>query len=79
MYSVCCVLGIDKYLYCVIVDMDIHLVSYYIGIIVLFLFNISLLFGSWSYKYVKYYSVVNIMAALLIAYYFMYKEKFISF
>jgi hypothetical protein len=76
MYSVCYYV---KYIYCVIVDMDIHLISYYIGIVVLLLFNIYLLFGSLPYKNVKYYSVVNILAALLIAYYFMYKEKFISF
>jgi hypothetical protein len=60
--------------------MDFHLVCYYIGIIIVF--------GSHIYTLSKYdgidtsmyhHSLVNIFAAMLIAYYFMNKEEFIDF
>ena len=59
--------------------MDIHLVSYYIGIFIIFFSNIFLLMYNKSYKIIMYHAYLNIIAALLIAYYFMNKEKFIKF
>ena len=59
--------------------MDIHLLSYYIGIFIVFISNIFLLINSKSYKIITYHAYLNIIAALLIAYYFMNKEKFIKF
>ena len=59
--------------------MDIHLVSYYIGIFIVFFSNIFLLMYSKPYKIITYHSYLNIIAAFLIAYYFMNKEKFIKF
>ena len=59
--------------------MDIHLLSYYIVIFIVFFSNIFLLMYSKSYKNIIYHAYLNIIAALLIAYYFMNKEKFIKF
>jgi hypothetical protein len=41
--------------------------------------NILLLINSKSYKIIRYHTYLNIIGALLIAYYFMNKEKFIKF
>ena len=60
--------------------MEQHLLAYYLGIIIIF--------GSHAYMLYKpneklmtmeQHSYINIIAALLIAYYFMFKEKYISF
>lgn len=59
--------------------MDIHLLSYYIGIFIVFFSNIFLLMYSKSYKIITYHAYLNIIGAFLIAYYFMNKEKFIKF
>ena len=59
--------------------MDIHLISYYIGIFIVFFSHIFLLMYSKSYKIITYHAYLNIIAGLLIAYYFMNKEKFIKF
>jgi hypothetical protein len=59
--------------------MDIHLVSYYIGIFIVFLSNIYVLVYKPSYKMMIYNAYLNILGALLIAYYFMHKERFIKF
>lgn len=59
--------------------MDIHLVSYYIGICIVFLSNIYVLIYKPSYKTIIYNAYINILGAFLIAYYFMHKEGFIKF
>jgi hypothetical protein len=58
--------------------MDIHLISYYIGILVIFVVNIYGLSNPKSYKNITTYAYMNILAGLLVAYYFMHKEKFID-
>ena len=59
--------------------MDIHLISYYIGIFIVFFSQIYILMSKSSYKMISFYAYLNIFGALLIAYYFMNKEKFIMF
>lgn len=58
--------------------MDIHLLSYYAGIIIVFFSHIFMLFNKPSNMMLQH-SVVNIFAAIFIAYYFMHKEGFIQF
>lgn len=58
--------------------MDIHLISYYIGILIVFVTHIFMLFMTSSND-MKIHSILNIMAGFFIAYYFMNKEKFIKF
>ena len=58
--------------------MDLHLITYYIGIIIVFFSHIYVLFDKPS-NMMKQHSYINIFAALLIAYYFMHKEGFIHF
>ena len=59
--------------------MNIHLISYYIGIFIVFFSQIYVLFANISPKMISYYAYLNILGAFLIAYYFMNKEKFIYF
>lgn len=61
--------------------MDLHLISYYIGIFVVFASHIYLLTmkNVMSGDILQMHSYANLMAALLIAYYFMNKEGFIKF
>jgi hypothetical protein len=62
--------------------MDLHLISYYVGIFVVFASHIYLLTMSnnaVSSDMMQMHSYANIMAASLIAYYFMNKEGFIKF
>lgn len=61
--------------------MDLHLISYYIGIFVVFASHIYLLTMKdvMTNDIMKVHSYANLMAALLIAYYFMNKEGFIKF
>lgn len=59
--------------------MDIHLISYYIGISIVFFTNLYILFNLPSPKTISYYAYVNLLGAVFIAYYFMYKEEFIDF
>lgn len=59
--------------------MDIHLISYYIGIFIVFFSQIYILLTNTGSKTVTYYAYINILGASLIAYYFMNKEKFIYF
>lgn len=54
--------------------MDIHLISYYIGIFIVFVTHIYMLIISSSND-MKIHSILNIIAACFIAYYFMNKEN----
>jgi hypothetical protein len=55
-----------------------HLISYYIGIIIVFFSHIYTLLDNPT-EMMFYHSFLNILASILIAYYFMNKEKFINF
>lgn len=55
---------------------DAHLISYYIGISIIFLTHIFMLFQMPS---MRMHSIINLLAAVMIAYYFMFREKFIGF
>jgi L-asparagine transporter-like permease len=59
------------------VGMDLHLISYYIGIAIVFLTHIFMMVTTKDHQ-MMIHSAVNIFAALCIAYYFMNKEKMIS-
>lgn len=58
--------------------MDIHLIAYYIGIFIVFASHIYVLVDKPT-DTIKIHSFVNLIAGVLIAYYFMNKEKFITF
>ncbi len=55
---------------------DVHLVSYYIGISIVFLTHIFMLFQMPS---MRMHSLINLLGAVMIAYYFMARERFIGF
>ena len=57
--------------------MNIHLIMYYIGIVLLFASNIVALTGQWRFSISL--ASINIVAGLCIAYYFMYREGYIRF
>jgi hypothetical protein len=59
--------------------MDIHLISYYIGIFIVFFSQLYILFNKSSYKMMSFFAFLNIIGSLFIAYYFMHKEEFIMF
>jgi hypothetical protein len=59
--------------------MDIHLISYYIGICIVFLSHIYILAFDSPCNMKTYHAYFNILGALCIAYYFMHKEGFIVF
>jgi hypothetical protein len=60
--------------------MQIHLISYYIGIFIVFASHIfALLYPKQKLVGMKAHSYANILAAVLIAYYFMWREKIIKF
>lgn len=58
--------------------MDSHLILYYIGILIVFITHIYMLATAKDMED-KVHSIVNLFAALCIAYYFMNKEGFIKF
>jgi len=58
--------------------MDIHLISYYLGIFIVFVSHIYMLFDKPS-DVMKIHSYINLIAGVFIAYYFMNKEGFIEF
>jgi lipid-A-disaccharide synthase-like uncharacterized protein len=53
--------------------MEIHLVSYYIGILIIFFTNLYIIFNNKDQTVINY-SYLSIFGALLIAFYFMDKE-----
>ena len=58
--------------------MNIHLIAYYIGIFTIFASHIYLITKpQQSPESMKTHSIINITAAVLIAYYFMNKEGYI--
>jgi hypothetical protein len=60
--------------------MDQHLVSYYIGIFIIFASHIYMLYKpQQSAINMQQHSYVNIGAGLFIAYYFLHKEGYIKF
>lgn len=59
-------------------NINIHLIAYYAGIAIVFFSHIYTLVNNPT-DMMKYHSYINIFAALLIAYYFMNKEEYISF
>ena len=61
--------------------MDRHLVFYYIGIFIIFATHLYMLgfVNEMKRKEVIGHSIINLLAALMIAYYFMNKEGIISF
>lgn len=65
----------NKYfiLFSIIIKM-IHIYTYYIGILIVFLTHFYTLYSN---SMSKAHSIINIAAGLMIAYYFMTKEKYI--
>ena len=62
--------------------MDNHLISYYIGIFIIFLSHAYILYKPDKFLMnmtLQTHSYVNIFAGVLIAYYFMHKEGYIDF
>jgi hypothetical protein len=59
-------------------NINIHLIAYYAGIVIVFFSHIYTLLSNPT-DMMKYHSYANIFASLLIAYYFMNKEGYISF
>lgn len=60
--------------------MNVHLFFYYIGIAIVFLTHIYMLVKpGMNMQQMKMHAIINIVAALFIAYYFMNREGFIKF
>ena len=56
--------------------MNIHLLSYFIGIAIVFFSHVYMLVKMPS---MRNHSILNIVAAVCIAYYFMHREGYIRF
>ena len=60
--------------------MDLHLISYYIGIFIVFASHAYMLaYPDKPLMSMQYHCYINILAVAFIAYYFMNKEGFIAF
>ena len=59
----------------IIIDMEQHLLSYYLGIVLVIINSIVLLFVTLDNTMVKFVGVINFIGFMMIAYYFMNKEK----
>jgi hypothetical protein len=55
--------------------MEQHLLSYYLGIIIIIVNSFTLMMGNMTNSIARLTGVFNIIGFLMIAYYFMYKEK----
>ena len=55
--------------------MDLHLFFYYLGIAIVFITHMFML----TIPAMRIHAILNLFALFCIAYYFMYKEKFIRF
>jgi len=55
--------------------MEQHLLSYYLGIVLVIINSIVLLFVTLDNTMVKFVGVINFIGFMMIAYYFMNKEK----
>jgi hypothetical protein len=58
---------------------NIHLISYYIGILIVFISHIYMLAVGVKSSNMNTHAWLNLFAVLCIAYYFTNKEKMISF
>ena len=58
--------------------MDKHLISYYIGILIVISSHIYMLYTG-QMKNVKEHAYINLVASLMIAYYFLNKEGKINY
>ena len=56
--------------------LEIHLISYYIGIAIIFLSHIYMIVKMPT---MRIHAIINLIAAIMIAYYFMHREDFIQF
>ena len=59
--------------------MDHHLISYYIGILIVFGTHIFMLVKGMKPDQVNAHASINLIGGILIAYYFMNKENYIKF
>ena len=60
--------------------MDAHLISYYIGILIVLASHVfMLMYPEKILLTMKQHAYANVLAVALIAYYFMHKEGFIKF
>ena len=59
--------------------MEIHLLAYYIGIVIIFATHLRMLMaGGFNASMSMNHAVINLIAASLVAYYFMNKENMIK-
>lgn len=59
--------------------MERHMISYYIGIAIVFASHAYILFKPSPLMTMEQHSYLNLVAVLLIAYYFMFTNKYIEF
>lgn len=60
-------------------NIDLHLISYYIGIFIVFSSHIYMLYNHSQDTMLRNHSIINLVGALMIAYYFTNKEGMIQF